>query len=123
MMDNMKYTEALRKLFEVMEGRPGICQVKFDRENDSFDVIGNDSVHTCFGDEFRNKGNVDMKKVECISVRDIPSLNKIRVGKIYYLDLSSLDGDFEGDWYGKIYEDIRKNEYVGRFKLSHFKTY
>ncbi len=64
-----------------------------------------------------------MKKVECINERDISSLNKLRIGKIYYLDLLSIDGDFEGDWYGKIYEDDKKNEYVGRFKLSHFKTY
>ncbi len=64
-----------------------------------------------------------MKKVECINERDISLLNKVKRGKIYYLDLSSIYGDFEGDWYGKVYEDDKKNEYVGRFKLSHFKTY
>ncbi len=64
-----------------------------------------------------------MKLVKCINERDISSLNKLKKGKIYYLDLLSVDGDFEGDWYGKIYEDDKKNEYVGRFKLSHFKTY
>lgn len=55
-MENIKYTEALRKLFEVMEGRSDIKEVKFDKNNDSFDVIDiNNNVHMCFGDEFRNK--------------------------------------------------------------------
>lgn len=59
---NMKYTEALRKLFEVMEGRPDILEVKFDRKNDSFDVTSNTGIHVCFGNEFRNKkctGDID----------------------------------------------------------------
>lgn len=51
--NQMKYTEALRKLFEVMQGRTDILEVKFDRENDSFDVISKDGIHMCFGDEFR----------------------------------------------------------------------
>lgn len=54
-MENLRYTEALRKLFEVMEGRPDIKEVKFDREKDSFDVISDTGVHVCFGKEFRNK--------------------------------------------------------------------
>lgn len=54
-MDDMRYTEALRKLFEVMEGRTDITSVKFNRENDSFDVITTSGIHVCFGDEFRNK--------------------------------------------------------------------
>ena len=54
-MEEMRYTEALRKLFEVMEGRPDIKEIKFNRENDSFDVISDDGVHVCFGDEFRNR--------------------------------------------------------------------
>lgn len=49
----MRYTEALRKLFEVMQGRPDILEIKFDRENDSFDVISDAGIHVCFGDEFR----------------------------------------------------------------------
>lgn len=52
----MRYTDALRKLFEVMEGRPDIKEIKFDRENDMFDVISNNGDrHICFGSEFRNK--------------------------------------------------------------------
>lgn len=54
-MEDMKYTEALRKIFEVMEGRPDIKEVKFDRENDSFDVSSDTGVHVCFGNEFRNR--------------------------------------------------------------------
>lgn len=52
-MQDMKYTEALKKVFEVMEGRPDIKQIKFDRENDSFDVISDSGTHVCFSDEFR----------------------------------------------------------------------
>jgi hypothetical protein len=51
--NQMRYTEALRKLFEIMEGRTDILEVKFDRENDSFDVISNNCIHVCFGNEFR----------------------------------------------------------------------
>lgn len=52
----MRYTEALRKIFEVMEGRPDIKEIKFDRENNMFDVIDNNGkIHICFGNEFRNK--------------------------------------------------------------------
>ena len=51
--NQMRYTEALRKLFEIMEGRTDILEVKFDRENDSFDVISNDGIHVCFANEFK----------------------------------------------------------------------
>lgn len=52
----IRYTEALRKIFEVMEGRPDIKEIKFDRKNDMFDVIDNSGeIHICFGNEFRNK--------------------------------------------------------------------
>ena len=51
--NQMRYTEALRKLFEVMEARPDILEVKFNREEDTFDVISNDCTHVCFGSEFR----------------------------------------------------------------------
>lgn len=54
-MGKMRYTEALRTLFKIMECRPDIKEVKFDRENDSFDVISDIGVHICFGSEFRNK--------------------------------------------------------------------
>lgn len=54
-MEKMRYTEALRKLFEIMEGRPDIKEIKFDRENDSFDVISDTGIHVCFGNEFRSK--------------------------------------------------------------------
>ena len=54
-MENMKYTEALKMIFKVMEGRPDIKEIKFNREDDSFDVISDTGVHVCFGDEFRDK--------------------------------------------------------------------
>ena len=54
-MEDMKYTEALKMIFKVMEGRPDIKEIKFDRENDSFDIISDTGVHVCFGSEFRDK--------------------------------------------------------------------
>ena len=63
-MDDMRYTVALRKLFEVMEGRTDIDEVKFNRENDSFDVISSSGVHVCFGNEFRNSHNTGYKKIK-----------------------------------------------------------
>lgn len=51
--NQMRYTEALRKLFEIMQGRTDILEVKFDRENDLFYVITNNTVHMCLGNEFR----------------------------------------------------------------------
>ena len=53
MEDTMKYTEALKLLFKVMEGRPDITEVKFDRENDVFEVISGNTRHICLGSEFR----------------------------------------------------------------------
>lgn len=73
----MKYTEALKKLFEVMEGRSDIIEVKFDRENDSFDVISSTGVHVCFGSEFRNREMEEgWKKIES---QDIDNSN-IKIG-------------------------------------------
>jgi len=63
-----------------------------------------------------------MKKVECISQRSVSSLNTIEIGKTYYLDITSIDGDSDGDWYGDIYEDNKKNNYISHLKLSHFKS-
>lgn len=51
----MTYPEALRKLFEIMEGRTDIKEVRFARENDSFVVIDDAGIRVCFGDEFRDK--------------------------------------------------------------------
>lgn len=58
-----------------------------------------------------------MQKVICINKK-----NNLIVGKEYYLDLLSVNGDFEGDWYGEIYADENKSEYVGHLKLNHFKS-
>lgn len=52
-MEGMRYTEALRKLNDVMQGREDIKEVKFDKENNMFEVVDiNGRVHICFGDEF-----------------------------------------------------------------------
>lgn len=52
-MEGMRYTEALRKLNDVMQGREDIKEVKFDKENNMFEVTDiNGRIHVCFGDEF-----------------------------------------------------------------------
>lgn len=51
----MKYTKALRMVYEIMENREDIKEIKFDRDNGSFDVISpNGDIHICFENEFRN---------------------------------------------------------------------
>lgn len=63
-MDEMRYTVALRKLFDVMEGRTDIDEVKFNRKDDSFNVITSSGVHVCFGSEFRHAHNAGYKKIK-----------------------------------------------------------
>ena len=64
-----------------------------------------------------------LQKVICINERKSVSRQaQTEVGKAYYLDLSTVNGDFEGDWYGNIYADDKKNMYIGHLKLSHFRS-
>lgn len=64
-----------------------------------------------------------MQQVKCINERKaISRQTQIEVGKYYYLDLSTVNGDYEGDWYGNIYADDRKEVYIGHLKLSHFRS-
>lgn len=64
-----------------------------------------------------------MEKVICINERKaISRQNQIEVGESYYLDLSTVNGDYEGDWYGNIYADDKKEVYIGHLKLSHFRS-
>lgn len=65
----------------------------------------------------------EVQKVICINERNAISRQpQIIAGKEYYLDLSSVNGDFEGDWYGEIYSDKNKLEYIGHLKLNHFRS-
>ena len=64
-----------------------------------------------------------MQKVICINKREtISHQNQIEIGKEYYLEISSVNGDYEGDWYGEIYADKEKGNYIGHLKLSHFRS-
>ena len=64
-----------------------------------------------------------LQKVICINERKAVSRQmQIEVGKLYYLDLSTVNGDFEGDWYGNVYADETKVKYIGHLKLSHFRS-
>lgn len=62
-----------------------------------------------------------MMKVQCIKGRE-KMLSKVEVGKIYFLDMLSVYGDSDGDWFGKIYADESKKQYIANMKLSHFKS-
>ena len=45
-MEGMRYTEALRKLNDVMQWREDIKEVKFDKENNMFEVVDiNGCIH------------------------------------------------------------------------------
>ena len=64
-----------------------------------------------------------LQKVICINEKKaISQQNQIETWKEYYLDLSTVNGDYEGDWYGNIYADEKKEMYVGHLKLSHFRS-
>ena len=64
-----------------------------------------------------------LQKVICINERkDVSRQMQIEVDKAYYLDLSTVNGDFEGDWYGNVYADEKKEIYIGHLKLSHFRS-
>ena len=64
-----------------------------------------------------------MKRIICVNERKaISFMNQINIGQEYYLDLSTINGDFKGEWYGDVYEDDNGEIYVGHLKLSHFRT-
>lgn len=62
-----------------------------------------------------------MKKIICTNARDT-FLRQLEVGKEYYLDLSTVNGDCEGNWYGMVYADDKKEVCIGHLRLSHFKS-
>lgn len=53
-MDDMKYTDALAKLYEVMAGRKDILGVKYNHKDNSFSVETTSGRHICFENEFKN---------------------------------------------------------------------
>ncbi len=51
----MKCTDALKMLYKIMQGRPDIKQVTFNREDGTFEVLhSNGDRHLCFEQEFEN---------------------------------------------------------------------
>lgn len=60
--------------------------------------------------------------IECINEResDVIGEKLIKVGEQYKLDLMSVYGDNDGDWYGCIYDD--NGNFIMSGKLSHFKS-
>lgn len=59
-----------------------------------------------------------MVKVKCIST---DSNMQLIVGKIYYIDIISLYGDADGDWYVSAIE-FDTGLTLGRYRLCHFKS-
>lgn len=47
-----------------MNGRPDINEVKFDRDNDSFDVISDTGIYVCFGNEFSKLNKNEIKNMK-----------------------------------------------------------
>ena len=65
-----------------------------------------------------------MRKVVCINARSCIE-KQIKVGGVYYIDMSTAWGDSDGDWFADVYagEYGRGYDYVGQMKLSHFRTF
>ena len=121
-MEKMRYTKALRKLFEVMDGRPDINEVKFNRDNDSFDVISDTGIHVCFGNEFRK-----LNKDEIKNMKEYYVIQNAK-GKFFKTDNNSggypcFVDDFEFcDKYNsrQFAEDFLKSDYVTRMFPKEF---
>lgn len=64
------------------------------------------------------------QEVECISTRENPSFKDPLIGARYYLDLTSIYLDVDGDAYGVIFtQDDEEIIYSLGYKLlKHFKT-
>lgn len=60
-----------------------------------------------------------MQKVVCINDNTLSGV--LKGGKVYCIDLSSLYGDYEGDWYADVYTEKRE-KYLGHLLLKHFKS-
>lgn len=61
-----------------------------------------------------------MQKVICISERK--NSKHIEVGNFYYINLTSICSDSDGDWFVNVYADDKKDVWIGRFNLNHFKS-
>lgn len=51
----MKYSDALKMLCKIMKERPDIKEVKFNRDDGTFDVISDNVDHLCFVSEFKTE--------------------------------------------------------------------
>lgn len=63
-----------------------------------------------------------MQKIVCIKENSF-TRSLVELNGIYYVNTSDIFGDSDGVWYGTIYRDERKKERIGRFRLSHFKSF
>ena len=61
-----------------------------------------------------------MQLVKCISIRET-NPNQIKIGNYYFIDITSIHSDLEGEWYTDVYEMINDMYYsIGRLALRHF---
>ena len=58
-----------------------------------------------------------MQKVICISNGKF-----IEVGNVYYISLTSICSDSDGEWTVNVYEDNKQDIWVGRYRLDNFKS-
>ena len=72
----------------------------------------------CMVNECINALSTKMLSVECISPR-ISFPDQIQVHQKYLLDINSISGDIDGDWYGEIY--TLENKKIAQLNLKHFK--
>lgn len=137
-MEDMKFTEALERVFEIMEGRPEIKEIKFNRKDDLFSIISDTDILMCVGDEFRKRKKIKfqdqqneglkntMRLVRCISkvvlVRGKIIPSQLVVGKKYWIDDSTIRKDYYGDEYAQVYLDEAGKNRVGDMRTSYFET-
>lgn len=60
-----------------------------------------------------------MKLVRCISER-VTNQGQIVAGKYYYIDTTTMYKDTEGDEYVEVYDDEKKESFIGRMNTNHF---
>lgn len=46
----------------------------------------------------------------------------IEIGNCYYISLTSICSDSDGEWTVNVYEDDKQDIWVGRYRLDHFKS-
>lgn len=73
----------------------------------------------CKDDVKSFKDTNPMKLVRCITERTV-NKSQVVVGGYYYIDTTTEYTDPDGDKFAEIYEDDKKESYIGRLNTNHF---